>query len=290
MNRLDYALITPARNEEQFIGATIEGVARQTVLPLAWVIVSDGSTDRTDEIVRQFSGRLPWLHLLRLPERTGRDFGGKVRAFAAGFAHVEALQTELLGNLDADTSLPPQYFEYLGAQFAGNPRLGIAGTPFIENGRKYDFRFASPEHVSGQAQLFRTACYKEIGGYQPSRLGGIDVIACLAARMHGWETRTFMEHPYTHHRTMGTATTTRIGANFRLGQKDYAVGRHPLWQLSRSIYQFRRRPPVLGGLLLLSGYCWAAMRRVPRPVSAELIAFQRSDQMRRLRRIIGLRS
>ena len=107
----------------------------------------------------------------------------------------------------------------------------MTGTPFVEGTTSYDFRFTPVEHVSGACQLFRWKCYEEIGGYTPVKGGGIDWIAVTTARMKGWKTRTFVEMVCYHHRPMGTASAGKAIANFRLGQQDYYLGGHPLWQL-----------------------------------------------------------
>src|SRR5688500_12761007 len=234
---MDYVLITPARNEEAFIEGTIRSVVSQTITPAKWIIVSDASTDRTDEIVRQWAQEHRWIELVRLDARRQRDFSAKVNAFNAGSAALTGVSYSLIGSLDADLTFDSGYFEFLISKFQQNPRLGLAGTPFDEGNGTYDFRFSSVEHVSGACQLVRRECFEQIGGYTPIRGGGIDVVAVLSARMKGWETRTFPEKILFHHRKMGTATTGRISTSFKLGTKDYTLGRHPLWQTFRSIYQ-----------------------------------------------------
>jgi biofilm PGA synthesis N-glycosyltransferase PgaC len=278
-----YVLITPAHNEAAFIELTIQSVIAQTVLPVKWVIVSDGSTDGTDEIVQKYLARHDWIELVRLPARAQRHFAGKAGAFNAGCARAAGLQYEVIGNLDADISFDPGYFEFLMARFAENPRLGVSGTPFVESGRHYDYRFTNIEHVSGACQLFRRECFDAVGGYLPIKGGGIDWTAVTTARMKGWQTRTFTEKTCEHHRTMGTASASRLKGLFRHGQKDCRLGGHPLWQIVRSGYQMTRRPYVIGGLLLLMGYFSAFVRGAKRPISEELVRFHRAEQMARLK-------
>src|SRR5215813_3153119 len=239
-----YVLVTPARNEAQFIELTLKSVVAQTVKPLKWVIVSDGSTDGSDEIVGKYSADHPWIELIRMPERQERNFAAKVFAFNAGAAKVADLQYEIIGNLDADVSFDPDYFEFLMNAFAANQHLGVAGTAFTEHGQQYDYRFTNIEHVSGQIQLFRRKCFEDIGGYIPRKIGGIDWVAVTTARMKGWETRTFTEKIFVHHRKMSTALHAGLKVPFKGGQKDYALGNHPMWQLFRCIYQ-TTRPPIL---------------------------------------------
>lgn len=279
-----YVLITPARNEAAFIELTLKSVVAQTVRPLKWVIVSDGSTDGTDEIVTKYLADNPWIELLRMPERRERHFAGKVHAFNAGYARVKDLPFEIVCSLDADLSFDSEYFLFLLAKLAENPELGLVGTPFQDGPNKtYDFRFVSIEHVSGACQLFRRQCFEDICGYKPVKGGGIDHIAVLTARMKGWKTRTFTEKMSIHHRPMGTAERGTFKARFKTGSLDYALGGHPIWELFRTCYQMSKHPVLIGGLTLLAGYLWASVTRAERPISPELVKFRRSEQMHRLR-------
>lgn len=282
-----YVLITPARNEAQFIEQTLKSVIAQTVKPLKWLIVSDGSTDGTDEIVSRYTAQRPWIELLHLPERKERNFAGKVMAFNAGYAHAQDLPYEVIASLDADISLPDSdYFEFLLGKLADDPVLGLVGTPFEDNSISYDYRFVSIEHVSGACQVFRRQCFEQIGGYTPVKGGGIDHLAVLGARVKGWKTRTFTDKHSVHRRAMGTAEHGTLKARFRQGAKDYAFGYHPLWEFCRSVYQMTKAPVVVGGALTFFGYVWAALRRVDRPVTKEMMAMQRQEQMTRLKQFV----
>ena len=281
-DRFTYVLITPARNEEAFIERTIQSVVAQTVRPLKWIIVSDGSTDRTDEIVHRYVVRHDWMEMIRMPERRDRNFGAKVRCFNAGMEKLCGVGYDIIGNLDADITFGPDQFEYLLGKFAADNRLGVAGTPFVEGHASYDFRFTTAEHVSGACQLFRRECFEQIGGYVPVKGGGIDWIAVTTARMKGWKTRTFVDRVCHHHRPMGTAQVGKVKACMLLGRQDYYLGGHPVWQLFRACYQMARPPYLLGGVALLAGYLKAWASRVQRPVSAELMHFHRREQMQRL--------
>src|SRR6266576_4075738 len=125
-------LITPARNEVAYIENTLRSVVAQTARPVRWVIVSDGSTDGTDEVVREYAARHDWIEVVRRPERTERHFAGKVDAFNAGYSKLRDLEYEVIGNLDADVSFDEDYLASLLRRFVENPRLGVAGTPFRE--------------------------------------------------------------------------------------------------------------------------------------------------------------
>ncbi len=282
-----YVLITPARNEAPFIELTIKSMVAQSVRPIKWVIVSDGSTDGMDDIVNKYVSLHPWIELVRMPERRERHFAGKIHAFNAGYARIKHLPYEVIGSLDGDTSFKEDYFPFLLGKLAEDHRLGLVGTAYdCDSGPVYDYHLVSMEHVAGICQLFRRECFQQIGGYVPVKGGGVDFIAVLTARVKGWKTRTFPEKVILHHRESGTAQYGALTTRFRSGARDYAVGNHPAWELFRTAYHMTKRPFLIGGLAHLSGYVWALLRRAERPISRELVAFHRREQMQRLRKLL----
>ena len=286
---MKYVLITPARNEEALIGKTLTSVCAQTSPPLRWVIVDDGSTDRTAEIVERYAKRFPWIELIRRPQHIERSFAAKVHAFNAGFERVRSLQFDVMGNQDADISFEPDYMEFLMRKFSEDDKLGVAGTPFTEE-CGYDTAkdsFEGENYVAGGCQLFRYQCFTDVGGYLPNRAGGIDWIAVMTARMKGWKVRSFAEKRYQHHRTLGTAEKGVLRALFDYGERAYYLGGSPVWQAFRVAYRMTKRPILFGGLALLLGFFWAALRRVERPVTPELMRFHRQEQMKKLRAIFA---
>jgi glycosyltransferase involved in cell wall biosynthesis len=285
---LKYVLITAARNEQAFIGRTLEAVVGQTKRPERWVIVDDGSTDGTASIVEQYASAHPWIELVRRPQRLDRSFAGKAHAVNAALDRVRSLPFEVVGNLDADVSFAPDYMESVMRRFEEDPDLGVAGTPFTQDGG-YDSAtdsFEGENYVAGPCQLFRRRCFDAIGGYVPNPAGGVDWIAVMTARMMGWKVRAFPDRRFHHHRSMGTAERGRVAAAFSYGEKDYYLGGSPVWQLFRGVYQMSKKPLVFAGLALLAGYFWAAVRRVERPVSAELVRFHRHNQMSKLKAVV----
>jgi glycosyltransferase involved in cell wall biosynthesis len=284
---MKYVLITPARNEQRFITKTLDSVVAQTLLPARWVIVDDGSTDRTAEIVESYAKRHSWIELIRRSQRKDRSFAGKAHAFNAGFERVRSFPFEVVGNLDADISFESDYFEFLAGKFGEFPRLGVAGTPMRE--AKYHAvkdSFYNDHDVFGACQLFRRRCFEEVGGYTPIKWGGIDWVAVRTARLKGWETRSFSEKFFYHHRPMGATESNTWRARFDYGRKDYFLGNHPLWQVFRVSFQMTKRPYVLGGLALLLGYFYSVAFRVERPVAAELLRFHRQEQLERLKHLL----
>ena len=282
-----YVLITPAHNEETFVQKTVASVIAQTVKPVRYVIVDDGSTDRTADVVREAIAGHRWITMVRLPPRVERDFAGKVKAFNAGLADLQGESFDIIGNVDADVSLPPDMCEYLLAQFASDPGLGVAGAVYTQPGFDSTLdSFEGEECVAGPLQLFRRKCFEEIGGYVPNRLGGVDWLAVTTARMKGWRTRAFTARRFHHHRLMGTATTSTVGAMYDYGRKDYVLGGSPIWQIGRVFYRMTKPPLIVGGLALCAGYFWAAATRAPRAVNHELLQFHRGEQKKKLKNIL----
>ena len=281
---MKYVLITPAHNEEAFIEKTLASMVAQTVLPERWVIVDDGSTDETVKIVEDYTQSQPWIELIRRPQRWDRSFAGKAHAFNAGMERVRSLDFDIIGNLDADISFDPDYFKFLLSKFAEHPRLGVTGTTMREADHDalkdtfYHFR-----DVFGACQLFRRQCFEEVGGYMPIKWGGIDWVAVRTARLKGWETRSFSDKVFFHHRPMGQTDGNTWKARFDYGRKDYFLGNHPLWQVFRVGYQMLKRPYVIGGLVLGAGYVYSLVARIERPVTAELLRLHRREQLERLK-------
>ncbi len=189
-----YVLITPVRNEEKTIEITIQSVIQQTVLPAEWVIVSDESTDRTDEIILRYAATHPFIRCLRLSGRPSRNFASVVFAVDSGIAALQTRDYAYLGLLDADVRFAPDYFGQLLARFAADSELGLAGGLALDfvNGRHIQQR-QHLRDVAGAVQFFRRACFESLGGLLPIPQGGWDAITCVRTRMNGYKTATFPE-------------------------------------------------------------------------------------------------
>ncbi|UCH65113.1 MAG: glycosyltransferase, partial [Ignavibacterium sp.] len=287
---INYVLITPARNEESFIVKTIESVIVQTRLPKKWIIVSDGSTDRTDEIVNEYMTQYNFIELLKKKSNEKRNFGSKAKAISIAYNKLRDLDFEFVGNLDADVSFDAKYYENIFIEFNKNSKLGIAG------GIRYDLHDGkfkklkcAPDSVGGPFQLFRRECYEEIGGYKPSRFGGIDAMAEISARMKGWEVKMFPQYKIFHHRQTGTAINNVLKQKFRAGLRNYSLGYHPIFLLMRFYKTILLKPYFLGSLIVLFGYLWGTIRRFQRPVSKQFVRYLRSEQTDKMKSYIGLK-
>jgi glycosyltransferase involved in cell wall biosynthesis len=282
-----YVIVTPARNEADYIERTIKSVLAQRIRPLKWVIVSDGSTDGMDDIVRAYAAENPWIELVRMPERRERHFAGKVHAFNAGYARMAGLRYEVVVNLDGDTSFDEDYFSFLLQKLSETPQLGLVAGRLVDvvSNLSYNYAITGVDYVSGPCQVFRRECFADIGGYQPLKSGGVDMVAVLSARAKGWETRTFTEKPYYHHRPMNGAQMKGVRERLHTGRKDYLLGSHPVWEIFRSLYRMKDKPYVFGGILVLAGYFWPFLRRVERTIPKDLSELRQKEQMQRLRGI-----
>jgi len=276
--------MTAAHNEEQHINKILESVVSQTLLPERWVIVSDNSSDRTNEIVQSYVDRYKFIRLLRANRPGGRSFGAKVRALHQGTAQFEGVAYSYIGNVDGDLSLPSDYFESLISRFGQNSRLGIAGG-FVheeQNGEFRSRRTNSAWNVAHAGQLVRRECYEQIGGYAVLEHGGEDWYAQTCARMKGWEVQAFPELHIFHHRHTGEGSP-RLSNWARLGRMDYDFGSYPLFEALKCARRFPDKPYVLGGLIRFAAFMRSYVSRRPRPVPLEFASFLANEQKSRLR-------
>lgn len=274
-----YVLLTAAYNEQETIARTIESVLAQTRPPERWVIVSDGSVDATDDIVQAYARHYDFIRFMRITRNPGRSFGSKVIALRNAKDELNGLTFEFIGNLDADITLGCTYFEDLLQRFGRQPKLGLA-CGFVYENSASGFRSRRTNRtysVAHAAQLVRTKCYEDIGGYAILEHGGEDWHAQTSARMNGWEAQAFPELPIFHHRRTGEADTP-IRHRFRQGRMDYSFGSAPGFETLKCLDRMRDDPIIIGGLVRLFGYAWSWINREQKPVSDEFVAFIRDEQ------------
>jgi hypothetical protein len=278
-----YVLVTAAYNEEAFIEKTIAAVVAQTVPPEQWVIVSDCSTDRTDEIVRDYSGTHNFIQLLRITEEHPRNFAAQVNAINRGVKRLDHLGYDFVGNLDADISFSTSYYGQLLAKFEQNPRLGLGGGTILEEqrGQFRSRRSNRSRSVAHAVQFFRRECFESIGGYLPLKYGGPDWHAEVSARMKDWDVRSFPDLGVFHHRPTGTAD--RLMRHwFRQGRMDYSLGSLLLFEAFKCLLRVPEKPFFLGAVSRLAGFTWSNLRRDEILVSDEFVRFLREEQKERL--------
>jgi glycosyltransferase involved in cell wall biosynthesis len=282
-----YVLVTPAYNEERLIRDTIESILSQTVRPVEWVIVSDGSTDRTDEIVRSYAERFSFIRLVRVAEDHPHNFKARIHALNLGLTSLRSADYGFVGMLDADVSFGPDYFSTLLAQLCSDPRLAIAGGIVVEPGRGAPRRLPDEDRrtVANAAQLLRRSFYETIGELPMLPHGAPDTYVEITARMNGWEVRTFPELHVQHHRQTGSARGL-IRGRFRQGRKDYSFGYLPDFEILKCIRRISETPFLWGSAARFAGYCWSALRRERPAVSKEFLDFLRNEQRLRVRRAL----
>jgi poly-beta-1,6-N-acetyl-D-glucosamine synthase len=283
-----YVLLTPVKNEESTIGITIDSVLQQSLLPTEWLIVSDGSTDKTDSMVEAAARTNPWIQLIQLPIRPTRSFSAVVHATETGVKALKSTDYEYLGLLDADVRFAPKYFELLIERFERNPALGLAGGMVVDVGLPKNQRPRNVQDVPGAVQFFRRTCFESLGGLLAIPEGGWDALTCAKARMNGFQTTLVTELVVDHLKPRNISEGGVVRRNCQLGVRDYALGSHPVFEVVKCVSRITESPLVIAATARLAGYCMAASRRAPRLLPPSLVAFVRQEQMKRVRRILGL--
>ena len=274
-------IISPVRDEVALISKTLDSIVAQTVLPLEWVIVDDGSTDDTAAIVQQYADKHPFIHLVTIQDRGFRKLGGGVvAAFNFGLTQIKSPQYAYIAKLDGDMSFGPHYLEIMFKAFEANAKLAaVSGKVFRPENGGFVEELTIDEHVAGQFKLYRWSAFCDIGGFVEEVLwDGIDV---HTARMMGWQTESF-HHPdarLIHHRLMGSSDKNVYRGRLRLGRGIYFMGYHPLYALASSLFRMREKPFVIGGVLIMVGFIKAYFQRVPRYDNPEFRAYLQKWQI-----------
>jgi glycosyltransferase involved in cell wall biosynthesis len=283
MKASNYVLVTPVRNEEATIGITIESVVAQTILPREWVIVSDGSTDRTDEIVKSHAVAHPFIKLLRLDHKHMHSFAAVVFATESGCGALQCAEYDFLGLLDSDVRFPADYYERLMAKFEEDRSLGLAGgwVRDVVNGR---FVPATPNlrEIAGATQFFRRKCFESLGGLMPIPEGGWDAITCVRARMNGFRTRTYPDLVMEHLKPRNAAFGNPIKRKWQMGIRDYVLAGHPLFEAVKCASHVVRPPYVTGAIARFAGFMNCLIRGQKVTLPPDLADFIRQEQLARV--------
>lgn len=276
-----YLIITPVRDEAQFVEKTIASVTRQTIMPSEWIIVDDGSTDGTSEILDDWTGRYSWM---RVVHRANRGFraagGGVIEAFNCGYATIEGSSWEFIVKLDGDLSFEPTYFERCFARFESDPALGIGGgmVCYTDNAQLKEESVGDPPfHVRGATKIYRRACWDLINPL--TKAPGWDTIDEVKANMLGWATRTFRDLKIIQNKATGMADGQRRNW-FKNGQANYVTGYHPLFMLGKCIKRAFRKPFLLESLALWAGFCSGYLQEMPQLQDRAVIRYLRQQQIR----------
>jgi biofilm PGA synthesis N-glycosyltransferase PgaC len=278
-----YVIITPARDEEENISHTIASMAKQTHLPTKWVIVNDGSQDRTKEIIDEAAAKYPWIVPVHRKNRGFRkQGGGVVEAFYDGFREVEKLPWEFMVKFDADLSFEPDFFERCIAKFREDSTLGIGGG-LICHEKMGALVCESPGdpafHVRGATKIYRRECWDGIGGLLQAP--GWDTIDELKANMLGWKTHSFPDIPLKHHRFTGTVDG-RWKNLVKFGLANYITGYHPMFMFAKCLKRSLQNPYLVGAAGLWWGFMKGYLKSVPQVNDAPLIRYVRQQQLNKL--------
>ena len=276
-----YVIITPVRDEEQYIESTIASLRCQTVKPRQWVVVDDGSTDRTGTILDRHAAECPWMHVVHRPNRGFRKAGGGViEAFYAGCRELRHNDWQFIVKLDGDLTLPENYFEKCFEHFANDPKLGLGGGDLYHEIDGREKLEANPKfHVRGATKIYRRACWEAIGGL--CQAPGWDTIDEVKANMLGWRSRSFSDLHVLHHRFTGSAEGL-LRDRIKKGVACYVSGYHPLYFAAVCVSRLLQKPYITGSAAICYGFLKSYWTRMPRVNDSSLIKYLRTQQLRRL--------
>jgi biofilm PGA synthesis N-glycosyltransferase PgaC len=288
VSRLDgnarYVVISPVKDEAEYIEQTINSMIHQIILPKVWIIVNDGSKDGTEEIVERYIQSYPWIQLVNRLDSGIRQRGkGVVEAFYTGYKML-SVDYDFIVKLDGDLSFEPDFFETLLNKFTCDPQLGIAGGGFYERPDGKSWRlFAYKDEVRGANKIYRRGCFESIGGLMP--IMGWDGIDEWKALSLGWKVQSFFETKVYHYRFTGAATGI-VKRYIEQGHGAYFMGYHPLYLIARGIRSTFDRPFIIGGLALIAAYFESWFLGQKRHSDSALLDYIRRTQLNRLTRLL----
>ena len=278
-----YAIVTPCRDEAQYARQTLDSIAGQTVPPALWVIVDDGSSDQTPQILEEYAQKLPYIRIVRRPDRGFRKLGsGVIEAFYAGYNTFDSDEFDYICKMDLDLDVPPRYFETIIERMEQNPRIGTcSGKPWFRSktGEQVS-EMCGDENSVGMIKFYRTACFRQIGGFVPELMwDGIDGHRC---RMLGWIAESWDDPRvnFEHLRPMGTSHKNWWTGRIRHGVGQYYMGTSPLYMLASALFRMTRPPLLIGGVAMTWGYVRSMLRGHPRYPDSNFRKFMRDYQLR----------
>lgn len=290
-----YCLITPCRNEAQYIRSTLRSTCVQTALPALWVIVDDGSTDETPAILQEYADRHDFIHIVRRQDRGARAVGpGVIEAFYDGLARVNLDDFNFVAKFDGDLEMPPRYFERTMELMAADPYLGNLSGKLFErrpDGSLFEER-TGDENAVGPVKFYRVSCFRDIGGFvREVAWDGIDGHIC---RLHGWVASSIHDPALQiiHLRPMGSSQENIRVGRVRWGRGKFFMGSAWYFVLAAAAYRSIEPPYLLGGLGILWGYFRAMLTGHSRYDNPEyrryLRRFERAQLLRGKRRALAV--
>ncbi len=281
---MKYIVVTAARDEAGYIEHTIKSLTAQTIKPIKWVIIDDGSSDQTAELAEAAAAQNDWITVIRRQNRGFRQVGvGNYDALQEGFRTIANLDHDFLSIVDADVEFAPTYFEELSVKYSENPRLGIGCGAVIDTLDGKNFKAdILPEMTAGPLKCYRRECWEEIGGLV--RASSWDAIDCFKAMQLGWLSRTFDEESLhiSHLRPTGSTQINIFTGKKRRGAGMYFMGAHPVWVIASALRRFFEPPMARGSWYVLVGYFQEMFRRGDQLQDRELVSYIRHWQINRL--------
>lgn len=276
----NYVIISPVRNEEKYIENTMRSVSAQTIKPSEWIIVNDGSTDKTKDIIDKYTHRYSFIRQIYNKDRGFYNAGvGVVEVFYSGFKNINSKDWDYIVKLDGDVSLDPDYFENILQKFQENTKLGIASGDIPSEKTQDDIPW-------GPSKIYRRQCFEDIGGIKP--IPGWDLADVLSAQMKGWETKCFREYKIVHYRQIGSVRGGVTGGKFYLGMLQYRFGYLFTYTVLKALYRIFEHPAFLSGIGMILGYIYASFRKDKKYFDTEMIKFLREKQKRYLLNFIKI--
>jgi biofilm PGA synthesis N-glycosyltransferase PgaC len=279
-----YVLVSPCKDEAKYIEKTLRSIAGQTVKPVQWIIVDDGSVDDSMAIVGRYQAEMPFIKVVTRDSGARAVGAGVIQAFNHGLAAVD-VPYDFICKFDVDLELPPRYFETMLARMAADPRLGtFSGKPFYHNASgAYVPELCGDETSVGMIKFYRRTAFEAIGGFVVEN--GWDMFDGHQARWHGWRAGSLDEPEtrFTHLRAMGSSQKSLAHGRARHGEAQWRIGSHPLFFAAAAVNRIKEPPTLTGAAYFTLGYVKAALRGVPRLGSADFTRFLRSYQLRALR-------
>ena len=276
-----HIILTPMRDEADFIEKCAKSIVQQTIPPKEWIIIDDNSSDSGSEMIENFASKHSWIKIQKAKLLGKRGRGERIaRLVNIGLSEV-SVDWDFCSKIDADIILPENYFEEVFSRFEYNTNLGIAsGGCYVNGFRGLTLEKVSEDHTRGALKTYRSACFSDIEGIRNA--DGWDGIDNIQAQMNGWETRNFPEIKAIHLRETGSREGVIRGC-FKAGKISHFMGYHPLFILARSIHWMLRNPVIIGGLAMMAGFFsnWITMR--PIFEEEETVRYLRRKQLERLR-------
>lgn len=282
-------VISPVRDEATFITRTLASMVAQTWRPAEWILVDDGSTDDTAQIIARYAKDHPWIRCVLRDNRGFRQLGsGVIAAFDDGRSRITTDDWQFIAKLDGDMSFGPRYLEIMVGTLMAEPKMACVSSKVFrpDPGGEVE-EFIIDEATAGQFKLYRREAFEAIGGFTQTILwDGIDYHRC---RMLGWDTRSFF-HPdakLIHHRQMGSSDKNIYRGRMRLGKGIWFMGYYPLYATASGLFRMHERPYVIGGLIMIWAFFTAALKREPRFDDPAFRAYLQAWQLARLRALPG---